>query len=77
MTPICDLVIATKKIPYISGPDGYILWWKVAGQDKQVLTKKAFLTDDIIQKRLTGYRLVSTEARQGEIVRRYTKEKTQ
>lgn len=69
--PAFDLVICTKKQPFVSGPDGKILWFKLAGQDKVEPAKTAHLTDGPIQAKLAKYQLVDTEARASEIIRRY------
>lgn len=66
-----DLVIATKKTPHTSGPDGKILWFKLTGQEKVEPTKTAHLTDGTIQAKLAKYELVDTEARASQVIRRY------
>lgn len=69
--PAFDLVICTKKLPFVSAPDGKILWFKLAGQEKVEPTKTAHLTDGPIQAKLARYELVGTEARQSQVIRRY------
>lgn len=71
-TPAYDLVIATKKTPFTTGSEDYkITWYKKAGADKVTPAGKN-LADSDIQKALAKYRLVATEARQSEVIRRYT-----
>lgn len=69
--PAFDLVIATKKAPFVSGPDGKILWWKKANEPKVEASKDAYLTDGPIQTALAKYELVGTEARPSQVIRRY------
>lgn len=66
-----DLVIATKKAPFVSGADGHILWWKLAGKEKETPLARMYLTAPEIQKALLRYKLVDTEALSTAIVRRY------
>lgn len=69
--PSYDLVIATKRAPFVSGPDGKILWWKKANEPKVEASKDAYLTDGPILAALLKYELVHTECRQGQVIRRY------
>lgn len=68
---IFDLVIATKKAPFVSGPDGRILWIKKAGCDQVEPKAEKYLTDSDIAAKLAKYNLVGTEARAGQVIRRY------
>lgn len=69
--PAFDLVIATKKQPFISESNGRILWIKRAGCDKIEPKTEKHLTDSDIAAKLAKYTLIDTEARQGQVIRRY------
>ena len=70
--PLYDLCIATKKAPFVSGPDGRILWIKRATDAAPVEPKaEKYLTDSDIAAKLAKYNLVDTEARAGQVIRRY------
>lgn len=73
--PLYDLVIASQKFGYgaTDTADAPILWWKLAGQAKEVPAKKCRLTDPAIQRRLLSYKLVATEVRTRQIIRKYIK----
>lgn len=69
--PLYDLCIATRKRPFTTGSEDYlIVWYKKAGE-AAVHPKGKKLTDSDIQKALGRYALVDTEALQSMVVRRY------
>jgi hypothetical protein len=68
---VADLCIATKRAPFISAPDGRILWIKKAGCDRAEPKAEKYLTDSDIAARLAKYQLIGTEARATEVIRRY------
>ena len=73
--PLFDLVIASRKGGYgtTSHASAPILWWKLAGQPKETLTKRVSLTHPLIQKRLAAYELVTVEVHPTTIVRKCRK----
>ncbi len=70
-----DLVIASKK--YGCGSTDHaeapILWWKVAGQDKEELypSRLVSLVDSVVQNKLANYELVATDVKVNMIIRKY------
>ena len=71
--PTFDLLISTSKSG-LTTADDKILWWKVAGKEKQEPPVwGCTLTNPVIQKRLLAYELVDTEVKQFEVIRKYRK----
>ena len=70
-----DLVIASRKTGYgtTSHADSPILWWKMAGQEKETPAKPVTLIHPLVQKRLQAYELVDTEVQINQIIRKYRK----
>lgn len=66
-----DLVIVTRRVVKFHGQtqsnDGRVLWWKLAGQEKQAPRLTARLTDPSIQTRLKNYELVQQKCSTTEI----------
>lgn len=74
LLPQYDLVIASKKSYGSTSEAGApILWWKLAGKEREAPPTSCTLLDPLIQKRLLAYELVATEARQGMVIRRYVR----
>ena len=72
-TPLFDLVIASRKNGYgtTSHADSPILWWKMAGQQREKPAKPVSLIHPLIQKRLQAYELVDTEVQINQVIRKY------
>lgn len=73
LTPLFDLVIASRKNGYgtTSHADSAILWWKLAGQEKEKPAKPVSLIHPLVQKRLQAYELVGTEVQINQVIRKY------
>lgn len=73
-TPVLfDLLIASRKGGYgsTSHADAPILWWKLAGCEKEKPAKPVTLVHPLIQKRLAAYELVDTEVQPNQVIRKY------
>lgn len=68
-----DLVVATKRQPFVSQADGEIVWTKKANEERKDWTGKGLqLTSAPVQKALNGYKLVNTECTPTATIRRYS-----
>lgn len=71
--PAFDLVVATKRQPFVSQADGEIIWTKKANEEKKDWTGKGLqLTSNNVQKALNGYKLAHTECTPTATIRRYS-----
>lgn len=73
--PLYDLLIASKKYGYGSttNADAPIIWWKVAGHEKQAPRRSLSIVDPALQQRLEAYELVDTEVQPSQVIRKYRK----